>query len=128
MKNLFEILGAHPDDDAEGLKNAFRKAVKANHPDLRTDDPNAPMRIRRIIDAYAILRDEKKRRAYERRLSSKCGQLRSKPKVASSYTMFDAVFDAVVAVGVASVLFGGYITFGRFSEAPVNLVKAVDEG
>jgi hypothetical protein len=130
MKNLFDILGAHPDDDAEKLKNLFRKAVKANHPDLRIGDPNASMRIRRIIDAYAVLRDEKKRRAYEQRLSTKRGPLRSKPKRAFSCTMFNAVFEAIVVVGVASVLVGGYIgymTFGRLSEAPINLVKAADE-
>jgi len=127
MKNLFEILGAHPDDDAEKLKNAFRKAVKANHPDLRMGDPNASMRIRRIIDAYAILRDEKKRRAYERRLSLKCRQLRAKPKIASSYTMFNAMFDAVIVAGMASVLIAGYIAFERFPAAPMNLIKAIDE-
>jgi curved DNA-binding protein CbpA len=34
MKNLYDLLGARPDDDAETLRKAYRKAAKASHPDL----------------------------------------------------------------------------------------------
>jgi curved DNA-binding protein CbpA len=126
MKTLFDILGAHPDDDAEKLKSAFRKAVKANHPDLNADDPNASMRIKRIINAYTILRDEQKRAAYERWLAFKRGQLRSKPKHAFSYTMRDAASDATAAVGLAGVLVGGYLMCAPASKAPVDLAQAIN--
>jgi hypothetical protein len=126
MKTLFDILGAHPDDDAENLKRAFRKAVKANHPDLHADDPNASMRIRRIINAYSILRDEKKRAAYERRLAFEREPSHSKPVYTFSYTTFDAAVGAIVAVGLTAVLIGGYMVFRPSSEAPVDLVEAID--
>jgi hypothetical protein len=37
MKSFYQLLGASEDDDAEPLKKAFRNAVKAHHPDLRTE-------------------------------------------------------------------------------------------
>ena len=68
MKTLYDLLGARTDDDAETLKKAFREAVKATHPDLHTDDPDAPSRFRMIVAANAILRDTKRRVAYDRLL------------------------------------------------------------
>ena len=57
MKTLYDLLGARPDDDAEELRSAFRKAAKANHPDLHVGDLDAPSRFRQIVQAYDILRD-----------------------------------------------------------------------
>jgi curved DNA-binding protein CbpA len=54
--------------DAEALKKAFRKAVKANHPDLHPDDPNAPLQFQQIVAANALLRDAKQRATYNRLL------------------------------------------------------------
>src|SRR5215831_1915076 len=68
MKTLYDLLGAHTDDDAETLKKAFREAVKATHPDLHTDDPDALSRFRMIVAANAILRDAGRRVAYDRLL------------------------------------------------------------
>ena len=61
MKTLYDLLDALPEDDAEGLRAAFRKAAKANHPDNNPGDPDAALRIRRIIRANAILSDERQR-------------------------------------------------------------------
>ena len=57
MKTLYDLLGALPDDDAEDLRAAFRRAVKANHPDLNPGDPEASQAFRRIVRANAILSD-----------------------------------------------------------------------
>ncbi|WP_316207979.1 J domain-containing protein, partial [Bradyrhizobium sp. SZCCHNR3008] len=35
MKTHYEVLGVSPCADIETIKQAFRKAVKAHHPDLR---------------------------------------------------------------------------------------------
>jgi hypothetical protein len=53
MKTLYDILNAHPDDDAERLKVAFRKAAMACHPDLNLHDPEAPVRFIQIVRAKA---------------------------------------------------------------------------
>jgi molecular chaperone DnaJ len=66
MGNLYDMIDAHPDDDDDRLKSAFRQAVKACHPDLHGGDSEASSRLRRIIFAYAILRDAKKRADYDR--------------------------------------------------------------
>jgi len=44
MKTLYDLLGALPHDDAEGLKTAFRQAVKGVHPDIRPGDPDAALK------------------------------------------------------------------------------------
>ena len=49
MKTLYDLLNALPDDDAESLRAAFRKAAKANHPDNNPGEPDAPLRFRRIV-------------------------------------------------------------------------------
>ena len=65
MKTLYDLLGALPHDDAEGLRTAFRKAVKGAHPDLRPDDPDAAPKFREIVRANEILRDLDQREAYD---------------------------------------------------------------
>jgi tetratricopeptide (TPR) repeat protein len=65
VQSLYELLGALPDDDADGLRAAFRKAVKASHPDNHPDDPDAPQRFRRIVRANTILSDERQRATYD---------------------------------------------------------------
>ena len=50
MTTLYELLGALPHDDAEGLRAAFRKAAKAAHPDTNPDDPEASQRFRPEVE------------------------------------------------------------------------------
>ena len=38
MGTLYDLLGALPSDEAEGLRTAFRKAAKATHPDINPDN------------------------------------------------------------------------------------------
>ena len=68
MKSLYELLGARADDDAEALKKAFREAVKAHHPDLHPNDPDAQARLMEITAAHALLRDPNQRATYDRLL------------------------------------------------------------
>src|SRR5215470_15335891 len=124
MKTLYDLLGAHPDDDAERLRNAFRKAAKANHPDVHAGDQDAPTRFRQIVEAYDILRDEELRATYDQRLAFEREQLLSKSKRAISCFMYIA-FDGVVVVGLASVLVGGYAIFAHLPKAPVQALVEI---
>ena len=65
MKTLYDLLGALPHDDAEGIRTAFRRAVKGAHPDLRPDDPDAALKFRQIVRANEILGDAEQRAAYD---------------------------------------------------------------
>jgi hypothetical protein len=115
MKNLYDLLGARPDDDAEGLRNAFRKAAKANHPDHHSGDGGAPIRFREVVQAYDILRDAEQRARYDELLEFERFQRRLKLRRAISCF----VYNAIATAGLASVLAGGYTLFTYISRAPV---------
>ncbi|WP_024515445.1 DnaJ domain-containing protein [Bradyrhizobium sp. Tv2a-2] len=110
MKTLYDLLGALPDDDAESLRAAFRKAVKANHPDTNPDDPDAPQRFRRIVRANAILRDERQRATYDQLLETALRQQGSKPRRAMFDTIRRAVLDTITGASLTMGVFGaGYL-------------------
>src|ERR1700756_1961820 len=57
METLYDLLGALPDDGADDLRAAFRSAVKRAHPDVNPGDPDAELKLRRILRANEILSD-----------------------------------------------------------------------
>jgi curved DNA-binding protein CbpA len=115
MKTLYDLLGALPDDDAEDLRIAFRKAVKANHPDLNPGDPEASHTFRRIIRANAILSDDRQREAYDRLLEVARRQQIQKRKRSSFRRLgVDAMVSAVALV----VFIGGYFLLRPIDRLP----------
>jgi len=126
MKTLYDLLGAGADDDAEGLRNAFRKAAKANHPDLHAGDRNAAIRFREIVEAYDILRDEAQRAAYDRLLKFERERFRRRLKSTASYLVRNVVSDAIAVVGLAIVLGGGYTLFAYVSKPPIEAAKLAE--
>jgi curved DNA-binding protein CbpA len=108
MKSLYDLLGALPDDDAESIRAAFRKAVKANHPDNNPGDPDAPQRFRRIVRANAILSDERQRATYDKLLEIALQQQGLKSKRGFfSHTTRRAAIDTVTGAALSVGLFGG---------------------
>ena len=78
MKTAYDLLGIRSDADTEAVRKAYRAAVKLHHPDCRPGDPDAALlRFRQIAAAYAILRDAKRRAAYDRRLALGRQRIRS---------------------------------------------------
>jgi curved DNA-binding protein CbpA len=112
MKTLYDLLDALPEDDAESLRAAFRKAAKANYPDNNPGDPDAPLRFRRIVRANAILSDERQRVHYDRLLAVALQQRRRRFSVAG------AVFSVA--------LFGGYLLFGYISRTSLIQAQAIE--
>jgi tetratricopeptide (TPR) repeat protein len=108
MKTLYDLLGALPDDDAESIRAAFRKAAQANHPDRNPGDPEAPQRFRRIVRANAILSDERQRATYDRLLETALQQQGLKPKRGTfSNRARRAALDTITGAAVTVGMFGG---------------------
>ena len=112
MATLYDLLGALPDDDADGLRAAFRKAAKASHPDVNPGNPEAAERFRRIVRANAILSDEQQREVYDRLLEVARRQQSREPKRSNFYgTIRRLAADAIASAAVSAVLVGGYLLF-----------------
>jgi tetratricopeptide (TPR) repeat protein len=112
MTTLYDLLGALPDDDADGLRAAFRKAAKASHPDVNPGNPEAAQRFRRIVRANAILSDEQQRAAYDQLLEVARRQQSPEPKRSNvSGTIRRLATDAIASAAVSVLLIGGYVLF-----------------
>jgi hypothetical protein len=68
MKTLYDLLAVSPDADAKALKIPFRRAAKANHPDLHPEDPRVLPKFVQIVAANSILSDAVQRAAYDQSL------------------------------------------------------------
>jgi curved DNA-binding protein CbpA len=95
MRTLYDLLGVRPDADDETVKKAFRKAAKLHHPDHHPGDPDAALRFRQVAAASAILRDAKRRAAYDRRLAFERQRIRSKW---TRILIFDAICIPVLSI------------------------------
>ncbi|MEB3270768.1 MAG: DnaJ domain-containing protein [Synechococcus sp.] len=61
----WQILGLAPGADSAALKRAFRAQARRWHPDLNGNDPLAEERFKQVNEAYAVLSDPLRRRAWE---------------------------------------------------------------
>ena len=118
MGTLYDLLGALPSDDAEGLRTAFRKAAKATHPDINPDNPDAALRFRELVRAYDILTDAEQRETYDHLLAIAL-QPPAASKAVRAYEVIGKVASNTMAATVISaMLVGGYVLFGIFSKPP----------
>jgi hypothetical protein len=115
METLYDLLGALPDDGADELRAAFRRAVKRAHPDVNPGDPDAELNLRRILRANEILSDAEQREAYDRLLAL----AHHEQKCAAKRTVADKVYklaSAVMAMAAGSaVAVGGYVLLLQLS-------------
>lgn len=65
-KNYYDILGVSRDADEKALKSAYRRLAKKYHPDINPGDKAADRRFKELSQAYDVLKDTKKRAAYDR--------------------------------------------------------------
>ncbi len=64
FKDYYEILGVSRDASADEIKRAFRKLARKYHPDINKD-PGAEAKFKEINEAYEVLSDAEKRKAYD---------------------------------------------------------------
>ena len=129
MGTLYDLLGALPDDNAEGLRVAFRRAAKATHPDTNPDNPDAALRFRRLVRAHHILSDAEQRAAYDQLLTIATRPPAPPPRQAVVYEKIHrGATNTMAATLIAAALIGGYTVFSHVSmtSATEGTVKAAD--
>jgi DnaJ domain len=98
MKTLYDLLGVRPNADSATIRAAFRKAVKACHPDANAGDRTAEQRFMEITAAHAVLRDPERRANYDRALERRRQKLLREWKI----TLVGWGLSAVMSAGVVS--------------------------
>jgi DnaJ-class molecular chaperone len=96
--DFWAVLGIERGADPDSLKRAFRQQARRWHPDLNGNDPVAEERFKLVNEAYAVLSDPRRRRAWEAGIDGGDG-LRSDDPFASGFPRFEdylsALFGAV---------------------------------
>lgn len=64
-RDYYEVLDVSRAVDADELKRAYRRLARQYHPDI-SQKPDAEERFKEINEAYEVLSDAEKRRAYDR--------------------------------------------------------------
>ncbi|MFP4474420.1 MAG: DnaJ domain-containing protein [Desulfatibacillaceae bacterium] len=66
MKDYYKILGVDKKAAEEEIKVSYRKMAFACHPDRNPGDPTAEDRFKEVSEAYGVLGDPSRRKAYDR--------------------------------------------------------------
>lgn len=91
--DYWAVLGLEPGADAASLKRAFREQARRWHPDLNGSDPVAEERFKQVNEAYAVLSDPRRRRAWERGESAGSQGTGAVDPFASGFPRFEDYLD-----------------------------------
>lgn len=64
-RNFYEVLGVEKSASADEIRAAYRKLARQYHPDVNKAK-DAPAKFNEVQEAYDVLSDEQKRKAYDR--------------------------------------------------------------
>ena len=64
-RDYYDALGVSRDASTDEIRTAYRRLAREYHPDVN-NDPGAAERFAEISEAHDVLRDDEKRRAYDR--------------------------------------------------------------
>ncbi len=65
MKNYYLSLGVAKNASKEELKSAYKKLARKYHPDLNPNNKEFEKKFKEVSEAYKILSDDEKRKAYD---------------------------------------------------------------
>ncbi len=64
FRDYYEVLGVDRNADSDDIKKAFRKLARKYHPDV-SHDPGSEEKFKEVNEAYEVLGDPEKRKAYD---------------------------------------------------------------
>src|SRR5262245_23272233 len=64
-RDFYEVLGVERDANRGEVKTAFRRLARELHPDVNDHDPEAEHKFKEAAEAYEVLSDPERRRAYD---------------------------------------------------------------
>lgn len=100
MQDYYAMLGVTPQATLQEIKRAYRRLARLHHPDLNKEARDDL--IKRLNQAYEILRDPQKRAAYDaqfaqrERRSSRPSRQQPRPKREPEMTWFEGVAGFVI--------------------------------
>ena len=103
-KDPYAILGVARDADEGAIRKAYRKLARELHPDVNPDNPAAEERFKEASEAYSVLSDPEKRKAYD-----EFGEVSFQPG-----------FDAAEARRARDAFGGGYDGYANFGDGGVG--------
>ncbi|HEX8959006.1 MAG TPA: DnaJ domain-containing protein [Solirubrobacterales bacterium] len=64
-RDYYEVLGVERNASGADVKRAFRRLARELHPDVNGHDPEAEEKFKAAAEAYEVLSDPERRRAYD---------------------------------------------------------------
>src|SRR5258705_12439178 len=127
METLYDLLGALPNDDADELRAAFRRAVKRVHPDINSEDLDAGLKFRRIVRANEILGDAEQRAVYDHLLALAHHKQEQAVKQVAADKVHKVASGVMALAGISFVAVGGYALLGQLSANTLTPATATTE-
>ena len=127
METLYDLLGALPNDDADELRAAFRRAVKRVHPDKNPEDLGAAVKFRRIVRANEILGDAEQRAAYDHLLALAHPEQEQAAEHAAADKVHKIATGVMALAGISVFAVGGYALFVQLSANALTPATATAE-
>lgn len=106
-EDYYKVLGVKREASADEIKKAYRKLAQKYHPDkAKGDKRQAEEQFKKISEAYAVLSNAEKRKAYDEVGSQVFHSQYSQEDIFKGFD-FSEIFDVGISDNIFSRLFGG---------------------